>query len=309
MIRIDLSKVPSSVRTVCVWAGVEKQKRNYALYAKEENPPITLLLCQPSFFLCPTKLLLFVSYSIDSIVVIACCCQWSLRCLFVYHCFFVAVCLRLLPFFFPEYIYVYRKKKHCAKHNSAEPPGEHIKPLNPHRFVLSFLHSSFNPSWFSYNRPHHPTTALPFRVLFFIFISRWQHYFQPLSSFLRSILYSHPSSSGSFPPFTLFQPNPHTLNAQFHTAMEDTTIASSTKPQLPWYRRLNQMKGLLLALVSMAQVLNPFHYCTYHHPSPDMSHDVCLPLKPTICCSVRQIIFFWHLRSISFHVRVDAGYY
>ncbi|KAF9127062.1 hypothetical protein BGW39_006151 [Mortierella sp. 14UC] len=40
--------------------------------------------------------------------------------------------------------------------------------------------------------------------------------------------------------------------------MEETTIATiaPTQPKLPWYRRLNQMKGLLLALVSMAQMLD-----------------------------------------------------
>ncbi|KAG0380994.1 hypothetical protein BGX24_001706 [Mortierella sp. AD032] len=48
--------------------------------------------------------------------------------------------------------------------------------------------------------------------------------------------------------------------------MEETTIATaSTDPKLPWYRRLNQMKGLLLALVSMAQC---------DHRPPNIKEDV-----------------------------------
>ncbi|KAF9311347.1 hypothetical protein BG003_007497 [Podila horticola] len=49
---------------------------------------------------------------------------------------------------------------------------------------------------------------------------------------------------------------------------------SITKPQLPWYRRLNQMKGLLLALVSMAQMLDIINVASVTITLPDIMKDV-----------------------------------
>ncbi|KAF9126588.1 hypothetical protein BGX30_015170, partial [Mortierella sp. GBA39] len=56
--------------------------------------------------------------------------------------------------------------------------------------------------------------------------------------------------------------------------MEATTIATSTKPLLPWYRRLNQMKGLLLALVSMAQMLDIINVASVTITLPDILVEV-----------------------------------
>ncbi|KAF9537876.1 hypothetical protein EC957_007541 [Mortierella hygrophila] len=56
--------------------------------------------------------------------------------------------------------------------------------------------------------------------------------------------------------------------------MEATTIATSTKPLLPWYRRLNQMKGLLLVLVSMAQMLDIINVASVTITLPDILVEV-----------------------------------
>ncbi|KAK3842697.1 MAG: major facilitator superfamily domain-containing protein [Linnemannia gamsii] len=56
--------------------------------------------------------------------------------------------------------------------------------------------------------------------------------------------------------------------------MEATTIATSIKPQLPWYRRLNQNKGLLLALVSMAQMLDIINVASVTITLPDILREV-----------------------------------
>ncbi|KAG9064869.1 hypothetical protein KI688_003130 [Linnemannia hyalina] len=56
--------------------------------------------------------------------------------------------------------------------------------------------------------------------------------------------------------------------------MEATTIATSTKPLLPWYRRLNQNKGLLLALVSMAQMLDIINVASVTITLPDILKEV-----------------------------------
>ncbi|KAF9987382.1 hypothetical protein BGZ75_000692 [Mortierella antarctica] len=49
---------------------------------------------------------------------------------------------------------------------------------------------------------------------------------------------------------------------------------SISKPQLPWYRRLNQMKGLLLAIVSMAQMLDIINVASVTIVLPKVMVDV-----------------------------------
>ncbi|KAF9338590.1 hypothetical protein BGZ91_008455, partial [Linnemannia elongata] len=56
--------------------------------------------------------------------------------------------------------------------------------------------------------------------------------------------------------------------------MEPTKIETSTKPELPWYRRLNQMKGLLLALVSMAQMLDIINVASVTITLPNILKEV-----------------------------------
>ncbi|KAG0211223.1 hypothetical protein BGX28_008290 [Mortierella sp. GBA30] len=53
--------------------------------------------------------------------------------------------------------------------------------------------------------------------------------------------------------------------------MADSIIS---KPQLPWYRRLNQMKGLLLAIVSMAQMLDIINVASVTIVLPKVMEDV-----------------------------------
>ncbi|KAF9946934.1 hypothetical protein BGZ72_011013 [Mortierella alpina] len=52
----------------------------------------------------------------------------------------------------------------------------------------------------------------------------------------------------------------------------DATTAST--PQLPWYRRLNQMRGLLLALMSMAQMLDVINIASVTITLPDIMKEV-----------------------------------
>ncbi|KAI1320670.1 hypothetical protein EDD11_010203 [Mortierella claussenii] len=54
----------------------------------------------------------------------------------------------------------------------------------------------------------------------------------------------------------------------------DTSTTIDTKPKLPWYRRLNQMKGLLLALVSMAQMLDIINVASVTITLPDIMKQV-----------------------------------
>ncbi|KAF9996917.1 hypothetical protein BGZ80_007120, partial [Entomortierella chlamydospora] len=49
---------------------------------------------------------------------------------------------------------------------------------------------------------------------------------------------------------------------------------SIVKPTLPWYRRLNQMKGLLLAIVSMAQMLDIINVASVTIVLPKVMVDV-----------------------------------
>ncbi|KAG9072025.1 hypothetical protein KI688_006247 [Linnemannia hyalina] len=60
--------------------------------------------------------------------------------------------------------------------------------------------------------------------------------------------------------------------------MEDTTISTTAPPpeksQLPWYRRLNQMKGLLLALVSMAQMLDIINVASVTIALPNIQEEI-----------------------------------
>ncbi|KAF9369187.1 hypothetical protein BGX21_006120, partial [Mortierella sp. AD011] len=46
------------------------------------------------------------------------------------------------------------------------------------------------------------------------------------------------------------------------------------KPTLPWYRRLNQMKGLLLVIVSMAQMLDIINVASVTIVLPKVMVDV-----------------------------------
>jgi hypothetical protein len=46
------------------------------------------------------------------------------------------------------------------------------------------------------------------------------------------------------------------------------------KPKLPWYRRLNQMKGLLLIIVSMAQMLDIINVASVTIVLPNVMRDV-----------------------------------
>ncbi|KAK3842698.1 MAG: major facilitator superfamily domain-containing protein [Linnemannia gamsii] len=66
--------------------------------------------------------------------------------------------------------------------------------------------------------------------------------------------------------------------------MEETTIATaSTDLKLPCYRRLNQMKGLLLALVSMAQMLDIINVASVTIALPNIKEDAGYS---TASCSV-----------------------
>ncbi|KAH7057544.1 major facilitator superfamily domain-containing protein [Linnemannia elongata] len=53
-----------------------------------------------------------------------------------------------------------------------------------------------------------------------------------------------------------------------------TTATSSTKPRPPWYHRLNQTRGLLLALVSMAQMLDIINVASVTIALPLIMKDV-----------------------------------
>ncbi|KAF9947562.1 hypothetical protein BGZ70_002626, partial [Mortierella alpina] len=53
--------------------------------------------------------------------------------------------------------------------------------------------------------------------------------------------------------------------------MDATTVST---PQLPWYRRLNQMKGPLLALMSMAQMLDVINIASVTITLPDIMKEV-----------------------------------
>ncbi|KAF8920091.1 hypothetical protein BGZ58_004425, partial [Dissophora ornata] len=50
--------------------------------------------------------------------------------------------------------------------------------------------------------------------------------------------------------------------------------SSTIVPQLPWYRRLNQNKGLLLILVSMAQMLDIINVASVTIILPDIMREV-----------------------------------
>jgi len=64
-----------------------------------------------------------------------------------------------------------------------------------------------------------------------------------------------------------------TIAESVHAA-EETTPVSDKKSSLPWYRRLDQTKGILLLLICMAQMLDIINIASVTIALPSILRDV-----------------------------------